>query len=140
MRLSLDATLLDVAEVFARRSTCSRLAVGAVLARDGRVLSTGYNGAPAGMPHCTCSDSAPCTQSVHAEVNAVAFAARHGVAVEGAALYATHAPCVTCAGVLVNCGVSAVRYRLPFRSHAGVELLLDAGVDVTRHDEEGPPC
>lgn len=120
--------LLDVAHVVATRATCSRLQVGAVLARDGRILSTGRNGAPSGLPHCEHLDDAPCAVSVHAEANALAFAARHGVATAGAALYVTHAPCRGCAGLLVNAGIAHVVYARPFRSADGADLLAAASV------------
>lgn len=129
-RPSLDATLLAAAYVWARRSTCSRLQVGAVLARDGRTLSTGYNGAPSGLEHCEHLDDEPCTVSVHAEANALIFAGRHGVSTEGATLYLTHAPCLGCAGLIVNAGVVEVVYAEPYRSVAGERALLAAGLDV----------
>lgn len=122
--------LLDVANVVAGRSTCSRLHVGAVLARDGRILSTGYNGAPTGAEHCAHVDDQPCATSVHAEANALVFAARHGVATDGAQLYATHAPCAGCAGLIVNAGIRAVVYAQPYRSAAGLDRLRAAGIHV----------
>lgn len=126
-------TMLAAAATFATRSTCTRLAVGAVLARDGRVLSTGYNGAPSGLPHCEHLDDQPCERSVHAEANALLFAARHGVAAQGAHLYLTHSPCAGCAGLIVNAGVDAVTYAIPYRNPYGVQLLDNAGLRVTHH-------
>ena len=73
--------------------------------------------------------------TVHAEANAVAFAARHGVSAAGATLYVTHAPCGGCAGLLVNAGVVAVRYGAAYRSPTGVARLRDAGVDVRSHGD-----
>lgn len=129
-----DAMLLDVARVVATRATCGRLHVGAVLAREGRVLSTGYNGAPAGLPHCTLhAVGESCRRAVHAETNAIAFAARHGVPAAGATLYLTHSPCVGCAGLLVNAGVVEVVYDQPYRDPAGIDLLERAGVLVRQH-------
>jgi dCMP deaminase len=125
--------LLDVAGTVARRSTCSHLAVGAVAARDGRILTTGYNGAPSGLPHCEHEHETPCVNTVHAEANVIAFAARYGVATDGAHLHVTHAPCRGCAGLLVNAGIAAVTYATPFRSMAGVELLDAAGVAIHRY-------
>lgn len=136
----MDAVLLEVAGVMARRGTCSRLQVGAVLAVDGRICSTGFNGSPHGLPHCEHTigesfnvrpnDVVTCQTSVHAEANAVAFAARHGVSIQGATLYVTHTPCVHCAMLLVNAGivraVCATRYRLT----AGVNVLRTAGVEL----------
>lgn len=128
-RPGLDATMLAAAAVFAERATCTRLQVGAVLARDGRVLSTGYNGAPSGEGHCDCGTS-PCWLSVHAEANALLFAARHGVAALGATLYVTHAPCMNCAGWAINAGVAEVVYGQPYRSVEGLDRLRAAGVMV----------
>lgn len=127
-RCSLDEMLLAMAEAASTRSTCSRLHVGAVLARHGRPFAAGYNGAPSGLPHCLHADGSPCQTSVHAEVNAVANAARHGAATEGSTLYVTHAPCQGCAGVLVNAGIVAVIYGRAYRTPAGLELLGTAGV------------
>lgn len=129
-RPSEDSTLLAVAAVIATRATCSRLHVGAVLARHGRVLSTGRNGAPTGLAHCRHTRDERCEVSVHAEANAVAFAARTGALVEGATLYLTHAPCLDCAGLLINAGIVRVVYREPYRIVSGIEFLTKAGVRV----------
>jgi len=131
-----DVILLDVAEVLALRGTCSRLKVGAVLTRDGRILSTGRNGAPTGLEHCTHTRDEPCTVSVHAEANAIAFAARTGGGAEGSTLYLTHAPCLGCSGLVINSGVARVVYRWPYRIFDGVDRLTAAGVDVTHLPEE----
>lgn len=123
--------LIEVAQVVATRGTCNRLYVGAVISRAGRVLSTGYNGPPAGLPHCAHNDvlqKDPCKEAVHAEANAVAFAARHGMAVEGADVYVTHSPCSSCARLLINAGLDQIFYRVPFRDLSGVDLLIRAGV------------
>jgi len=156
-RRSREAVLMDTAHVFASRSTCSRAQVGAVIAVSGRIIATGYNGAPSGLPHCdhTCTcesetwapgerygddgldhhpscpaDKLGCTTATHAEANAVAFAARFGVATNHADLYVTMAPCVACARIVVNAGLSTVYYDAPYRDMSGVELLRAAGVDV----------
>lgn len=131
MRPSVESVLMQTAHAFSSRSTCSRLHVGAVLARDSRVIATGYNGAPAGMPHCRHQTAGePCTTAVHAEANAVAFAARYGIATDGATLYVTDSPCLECAKLLVNAGVVRVVYAEQYRSTAGLELLTECGVDV----------
>ena len=136
-------TLRDIAQLMARRSTCSRAQVGAVIARDGRVISTGYNGAPAGLPHCDhtcycwepgtdhlpdCPAGKPCAISVHAEANAIAFAAREGLATRGATMYTTLSPCVPCAQLIINAGIVTVLYTNLYRNMAGVVLLESAGV------------
>jgi len=136
----MDMTLLTTAFVMARRGTCSRAQVGCVIALEGRILSTGYNGAPTGMPHCSHpdglrsnqrpADAPQCETSVHAEANAVAFAARYGVSLDAAVLYTTVTPCVTCAQLIVNAGIERVVCASVYRSTNGVELLLRAGVVV----------
>lgn len=147
MRPNRDDMLMDIASVAAKRSTCSRASVGAVISREGRPMSLGYNGAPAGMPHCDhscscqrplspeghsswCKTSQPCLISVHAEVNALAFAARHGVATEGAELHTTHAPCLSCAMLIVNSGIIRVRWEKDYRLSEGVNLLRNVGIDA----------
>lgn len=137
----MDQVLLAAAELMATRSTCSRAHNGALFALDGRILATGYNGRPRGMPHCVhapgetsdADDSGTLVtgcDSVHAEANAVAFAARHGIALEASTLYVTSTPCLRCAQLAVNCGVVQVVARRAFRLHDGVDLLHAAGVVV----------
>lgn len=129
VRPSRASALLATAAVWAGQSTCPRLQVGAVLARDGHPVAIGYNGAPRGLEHCPDPHpDGPCERSVHAERNAINDAARRGAVVEGAHLYCTHAPCRGCAGDLVNAGVTVVHYRALYRCDAGLELLRAAGV------------
>lgn len=134
MRPSRTETLLDVAGVIARRSTCNRLSVGALVAREGRILVTGYNGPVAGMRHCNheVGTGIPCDEAVHAEANAIAFAARHGCSCDGAEMYVTHAPCIPCARLIVNAGIVRVWYHNEFRDMRGVDFLLNAGVAISR--------
>lgn len=135
-------TLLTVAFTVADRSTCTRLHVGAVAAFDGRILSTGYNGAPAGTPHCTHPPSEVCQRSVHAEANAVAYAARHGVSLNEAELYATDSPCYTCACLLINAGISSVVFVRKYRDESGLRLLAETGIKVYHVNiiqEDKPP-
>lgn len=137
--------LMRMAEVVSLRSTCSRQSVGVILARDGRVLSSGYNGAPAGMPHCdhtcdcgaeemgrkeharstnfACASVRPCEISVHAECNAIAFAARYGVSTESATLVTTFSPCLACAQLAINAGITRVVWGRPHRDQRGLDLL-----------------
>jgi dCMP deaminase len=129
-RPSLAAYLMSIADTVATRSTCSRLSVGAVLVREGRILSAGYNGAPSGVAHCQHADEGPCRVAVHAEANAVAFAARHNGGAEGATMFVTHSPCGDCAGLLINAGITNVVYGTAYRSGAGVVRLAEAGVRV----------
>lgn len=131
IRPSRDDVLMRMAEVVATRSTCSRLHVGTVISRDGRVLVTGYNGAAAGMPHCkhTPMDvNSGCEIAVHAEANAICFAARHGVAIDGAVMHSTDSPCLNCAKLIINAGVVEVHAAREYRIRDGVDLLIAARV------------
>lgn len=143
-RISRDEKLARAAELEALRSTCCRKQVGAIISRDGRTLISGYNGAPSGLPHCepaTCNKDRPCTRTVHAEANAIAFAARHGIAIEGATLHVTVSPCNDCAKLIINSGIKRVVYLEAYRDSSPLELLDSAGVQFeyfpdTEHEHE----
>jgi len=135
MRIDRDWALMSTAGIWARRSTCLRRKVGAVIAQENRIISQGYNGAPSGKPHCTpetCNDDNPCTNTVHAEINAIAFAARYGISVEGATLYTTLAPCLNCSKAMINSGIKKVVYLDTYRDLSGIELLRDSGVSILK--------
>lgn len=135
-RMPREQVLMSNAHTWARRSTCSRRKVGAVLARDSRVIATGYNGAPAGMPHCNHRvdeiASHGCPRAVHAEANALVFAARYGIATADAEMFTTLSPCIDCAKLIVNAGIVRVWFRDQYRLTDGLELLEAAGVVVDR--------
>lgn len=136
-RPSLDQTLMNSARNWATRSTCSRLSVGAVLARDGREFTQGYNGAASGLPHCEHSDDfAPCARAIHAEENAILSAACIGVSTRGATIYCTHAPCEACASRIINVKIVEVVYAETFRTMAGVGILKAAGITVRQLEAE----
>lgn len=145
MRPSIHSTLLSMTYLMAQRGTCSRQQNGAIIARDGRPLSCGYNGAPRNMPHCvhapselserdTSGQRTGCPTSVHAEANAVAFAARHGIALDDAWIYVTTTPCLTCAQLVINAGINTVVAHRQYRLSDGVDLLRAAGVKVLYFD------
>jgi len=137
-RISRNQMLQEMVRVVAKRSSCLRLQVGALVARDGRVLSSGYNGAPSGLPHCspeTCGPDRPCTATVHAEAGAIAYAARHGIPIEGSSLYCTNSPCLDCAKLIINAGIIHVDYQIPYRVIEGIELLKLAGIRVTNNGD-----
>lgn len=149
MRPSRDENLMEHAHVVAKRGTCSRLQVGVIVARDGRILVTGYNGAPAGMDHCNhrcdcptrelphdagCAFIEPCRASVHAEANAIAYAARWGISLEGSDMYCTDTPCVPCAQLMVNAGLVTVHFVRIYRDLRGLELLEEAGLGLHPHE------
>lgn len=123
---------METARLWSRRGTCSRLQVGAVLARDDRIISIGYNGAPSRQVHCLHIDDSACIVSSHAEENVLHFAARHGLPTLGASMYVTHAPCYACSRGIVNSGIAEVFYGERYRDSRGLDLLLSAGVKVSR--------
>lgn len=132
--------MMRMAETVALRSTCDRLNVGCVIARDSRVISTGYNGNVSGQVHCKHmlqnKPDSPCTTAVHAEANAIVFAARHGVAVHENELWTTHQPCLDCAKLIINAGIWRVHFKNPYRLREGLELLLDVGLMVFQVHED----
>jgi dCMP deaminase len=106
----------EMAKLVAKRATCIRRRVGAVVVRDNRVLATGYNGSPPGMGHCIDPDigclmeDGHCVRTVHAEVNAIATAARFGISVDGADVYVTWEPCRSCRNILLSAGIKTVHF------------------------------
>lgn len=142
-RPSRDMTLMSTAIVWAAMSTCSRNNVGAVISINGRIVSTGYNGAPPGMEHCEHpgnsivvlrrgTDDNGCKVAVHAEANAIAFAARNGVSVLTGTIHTTLSPCYACAQLIISAGLTRVVYDVPYRDLSGVELLIAGGLIVER--------
>ncbi len=130
VRPSVNETLMRQAIVWSERGTCSRLQVGAVIAKNTRVVSSGYNGAPAGIDHCVHLDDKPCEVAAHAEENAIVFAARSGISTDGATMYCTHAPCSRCARLIINAGIAFVFFDKYYRSTGGIDLLNAAFIPV----------
>jgi dCMP deaminase len=134
---------LTITRQVAERSTCVRAKVGAVIVRDKNILATGYNGAPAGMPHCTdvgClvyTSRTPsgeleenCFRTIHAEINAIAQAAKNGAAIRDADIYVTHTPCIHCFKVLVNTGIKRIFYDREYKRDTLAELLRNTDVQL----------
>ena len=142
-RISRNEMLFSMARTVANRSTCDRLHVGAVLSRDGRVISLGYNGAPAGVDHCKHPETEVlgigCTLAVHAEANAIAFAAKHGVPTDQAELHVTNMPCLRCSQLIINAGITSVSYLYSYRDPSGIILLKEGGVNVFGPDADTNP-
>jgi dCMP deaminase len=127
-RPSWDQYFMLITRQVADRSTCTRAKVGAVIVRDKNILATGYNGAPAGLPHCLdvgCliyESKTPngeieqnCFRCIHAEINAIAQAAKNGASIRDADIYVTHTPCIHCFKVLINTGIKRVLYEKPYK-------------------------
>lgn len=145
-RITRHQMLMDMAVAAAKRGTCLRLQVGAVIGFNGRVISVGYNGAPPGVSHCsreTCGPDKPCTRAVHAEANAIAWAARRGLATAEHYLYTTVSPCLDCAKLILSAGIGAVIYKDEYRDQMPLIYLENAGCTVFRIDVNGNlyrPC
>lgn len=111
---------MNLARVVATRGTCDKLQVGALLVKEGSIISTGYNGAPVGEGHCYevghNEIAGHCQRAVHAELNALLQAAKHGNATNGATLYITHFPCNHCLKALKNAGVTTINYDVEYKS------------------------
>lgn len=151
MRPTRHEVLMEHAKLVATRGTCSRLQVGALVHREGRILVTGYNGAPAGIPHCDhdtctckfrgqshtalCRRNKPCRWAQHAERNCIDWAARHGIRLEGAELVTTDTPCWDCAGSVINAGLQSVVSLRPYRLEDGLNLLKAAGVSCSLYED-----
>jgi len=143
-RPSWDEYFMELTAVVAKRSTCLRRHVGALVVRDKRILATGYNGAPSGLDHCLdigclreakgipSGERQELCRGLHAEQNAIIQAGLHGVSLRDATLYVTLAPCTTCAKMVINAGIRRVIYQESYPDHLSLELLAQAGVEITR--------
>ncbi|MCL6553153.1 MAG: cytidine/deoxycytidylate deaminase family protein [Firmicutes bacterium] len=143
-RPSWDEYFMRIARLASSRSTCRRRRVGAVIVKDRMVLSTGYNDTPRGIPNCgeggcaRCAGSAPpgtghdTCLCIHAEMNCVIQAAYHGVSINGADIYVTHQPCLTCAKMLLNAGIRRVVFAGDYPDPLARALLEAGGVALDR--------
>jgi len=142
MRPTWDEYFIDIARHVATRSTCLRRHVGAIIVKDKRILSTGYNGAPRNLPHC---DETGCLREqlgipsgqrqeicrgLHAEQNAIVQAALHGVTIQGGQIFCTHQPCVTCAKMIINAGIVRVVCAEEYPDELGRSMLAEAGIEL----------
>jgi len=134
LRPSWDDYFMDITFQVAKRSTCDRARVGAVIVKDKRILTTGYNGSPAGLAHCDevghLMVGGHCVRTLHAEQNAIIQAALHGVSVAGGTIYVTHQPCLTCAKMIINAGLRRVIYAGVYPDANAVAFLKEAGVEL----------
>lgn len=145
-----DKRFMEMAEVVGSWSSCYQESrhVGAVIVKDKRIMTTGYNGAPAGV--VSCVEKSECLRkklniesgtrheicyAVHAEQNAISQAAKLGINVSGATLYCTHQPCVICAKMIINSGISKVIYKYGYPDDFSLELFKEANVEVINFSE-----
>ena len=141
-RPSWEEYFMEIACLVARRSTCLRRQVGAVMVKGKNILATGYNGTPSGITHC---EQAGCLRQqlnvpsgerhelcrgLHAEQNAIIQAAKHGINIADATLYCTNSPCIICSKMLINAGVQRIIYREGYPDLLSMEMLAESGVEV----------
>jgi len=123
---------MEIAHTVATRATCPRASVGAVIVREHRILTTGYNGAPHGVTHCTEAGcimvNEHCVRTTHAEANAIVQGALHGIGLQGSTAYCTHQPCISCTKLLISAGVVKIIYDVAYPDPIATELLAEAGV------------
>jgi dCMP deaminase len=135
---------MRIARTVATRATCPRASVGAVIVREHRILTTGYNGAPRGVPHCIDAGCIMrddhCVRATHAEANAVIQGALHGVSLQGATAYCTHQPCVGCSKLLISAGIVKIIYGEAYPDPVAVELLEEAGVALVPFASREEQC
>ena len=143
-RPSWEEYFMDITQLVAKRSTCLRRQVGALLVKDKKILATGYNGAPARLEHCLeigClreQQSVPSGErhelcrGLHGEQNAIIQAAYHGVAIRGATLYCTNHPCVICSKMLINAGIERIVYEEGYADDLAGQMLKESGIKVER--------
>lgn len=137
-----DSYFMKIAEDVSTRSTCLRRQVGAVIVMDKRMLTTGYNGAPTGITHCTektclrikynvpSGERHELCRGLHAEQNAIIQAALHGVSLKGSKIYVTHKPCSICTKMLINSGIDTFIFRSPYKDPLADEMIAEAGIKI----------
>jgi dCMP deaminase len=143
-RPSWDEYFLEMTKLVAKRSTCLRRSVGAVLVKDKRILATGYNGAPRGLKHCIdlgcmreklkipSGERHELCRALHAEQNALIQASLYGISVAGSTLYATNQPCVICAKMLINAGIKEIVIAAGYPDKMAADLLKQAKIKIRK--------
>lgn len=134
-RIPWDQYFMSQSMLLAMRSTCTRLAVGATIVREKRVISGGYNGSVSGDVHCSDQGcymiDGHCVRTVHAEMNALLQCAKFGVKAEGADIYVTHFPCLQCTKMIIQAGIRKIYYLQNYHNHEyATNLLKQANIQV----------
>ena len=142
-RPSWDEYFMQMAELTAKRSTCLRRNVGAIIVKDKHIIATGYNGAPKGLPHCEelggclrqklgvpSGERHELCRALHAEQNAIIQAATLGQSIEGATIYVTHQPCIICAKRIINAGISRIVVRSGYPDKMAEDMAREANLRI----------
>jgi dCMP deaminase len=123
---------LDIAERVAQESYCKRLQVGAIIVKDGNIISFGYNGTPSGTPNKCEENNVTYSYVLHAESNAITKACKSPISTEGATMYLTHSCCLECAKLIIQSGIKKVYYLQDYRDKSGINLLKNCDIDVIK--------
>jgi dCMP deaminase len=149
-RPSWDEYFIEITRLVAKRSTCLRRQVGAVIVKDKNILATGYNGAPSGTSHCLdigclreklgipSGERHELCRGLHAEQNAIIQAAKHGTSIEGATLYCNTMPCIICSKMVINAGLKRVVYLSGYPDQLAEEMIRESGVLIEKFEEVRP--
>jgi dCMP deaminase len=138
---------MDITRLVAKRSTCMRRQVGAIMVKDKQILATGYNGTPKGITHCDVTgclreqlkvpsgERHELSRGLHAEQNAILKAASHGINISESVLYCTDSPCIICTKMLINAGIRKVIFLKGYADELSMEMLEEANIDACLFDE-----
>ena len=143
-----DEYFMKITGVVSERATCVKRRVGAIIVKDNRILSSGYNGSPKGMKHCgevgcirkdmnvPSGQRHELCRGLHAEQNAIIQAAWHGVKIEGATMYCTYQPCVICVKMMINAGIKRLVYSGSYPDELAANMIVESKMQVTRHEKK----
>lgn len=143
-RPSWDEYFMEITHLVARRSTCLRRQIGAVLVKDKNVLATGYNGSPSGVAHCLdvgclrdklgipSGERHELCRGLHAEQNAIVQAAKHGSNISGSTLYCTNQPCIICSKMIINAGIQRIVYENGYPDSLSMEMIAESGITIDK--------
>lgn len=139
-----DEYFVEIAELASKRATCIRRKVGALIVQENNILSTGYNGVPSGIEHCTpetcirnvrnipSGQNLDICRGLHAEQNAILQAAKHGISIRGAKIYVSTFPCLTCAKMIINSGIDEIIYKEDYQDDESKRMLKEANIKIRR--------
>jgi dCMP deaminase len=127
-----DLAYINMAAEWSKLSHCSRKQVGALIVKDGMIISDGYNGTPTGFENSCELDGLTKWYVIHGEANAILKCARHGQSCDGATLYQTHSPCKDCSKLILQSGIKRLVYREDYKDTDGLEFLKQAGVEIKK--------
>jgi dCMP deaminase len=145
-RPSWEEYFMEIARLVARRSTCLRRQVGAVVVKEKNILATGYNGTPSGITHCSevgclrqrlgvpSGERHELCRGLHAEQNAIIQAAKHGTNIAESTLYTTHSPCIICSKMIINAGIRRIVYLEGYPDTLAEEMLDESGIEIRAYD------